>query len=157
MGLTIAEEAARLSEAEILDFIFRPGFSTAEQVTEVSGRGVGMDVVQSVLHRLKGIGQRGDASRTRHHVPPEAAADAGHHQSLAVLGGAAAVRDPAERCAGDRAHLRSRSASGRQLRSAAVARPGAAAVAPGTPRLPTAIAKPSFLCSSSPWQSGSTD
>src|SRR2546421_12923758 len=47
------EEAARLTEAEILDFIFRPGFSTAEQVTEVSGRGVGMDVVQSVLHRLK--------------------------------------------------------------------------------------------------------
>ncbi len=48
-----AEEAARLSDAETLDFIFRPGFSTAEQVTEVSGRGVGMDVVQSVLHRLK--------------------------------------------------------------------------------------------------------
>jgi two-component system chemotaxis sensor kinase CheA len=53
LGLTTAEEAARLTEAEILDFIFRPGFSTAEQVTEVSGRGVGMDVVQSVLHRLK--------------------------------------------------------------------------------------------------------
>jgi two-component system chemotaxis sensor kinase CheA len=53
LGLTTAEEAARLSEAEALDFIFRPGFSTAEQVTEVSGRGVGMDVVQSVLHRLK--------------------------------------------------------------------------------------------------------
>jgi two-component system chemotaxis sensor kinase CheA len=42
-----------MTEAEVLDFIFRPGFSTAEQVTEVSGRGVGMDVVQSVLHRLK--------------------------------------------------------------------------------------------------------
>jgi two-component system, chemotaxis family, sensor kinase CheA len=53
IGLTTTAEAARLSEAEILDFIFRPGFSTAEQVTEVSGRGVGMDVVQSVLHRLK--------------------------------------------------------------------------------------------------------
>jgi two-component system chemotaxis sensor kinase CheA len=53
LGLTTPEEAARLAEAEILDFIFRPGFSTAEQVTEVSGRGVGMDVVQSVLHRLK--------------------------------------------------------------------------------------------------------
>jgi len=53
LGLTTPEEAARLSEAEILDFIFRPGFSTAEQVTEVSGRGVGMDVVQSVLRRLK--------------------------------------------------------------------------------------------------------
>src|SRR5579871_695035 len=53
LGLTTAEETARLTENEILDFIFRPGFSTAEQVTEVSGRGVGMDVVQSVLHRLK--------------------------------------------------------------------------------------------------------
>ena len=53
LGLTTAEEAARMSEPEILDFIFRPGFSTAEQVTEVSGRGVGMDVVQSVMHRLK--------------------------------------------------------------------------------------------------------
>jgi two-component system, chemotaxis family, sensor kinase CheA len=53
LGLVTAEEATRLTEAETLDFIFRPGFSTAEQVTEVSGRGVGMDVVQSVLHRLK--------------------------------------------------------------------------------------------------------
>ena len=53
LGMTTPEEAARLSEAETLDFIFRPGFSTAEQVTEVSGRGVGMDVVQSVLQRLK--------------------------------------------------------------------------------------------------------
>jgi len=53
MGMTTTEEAARLTEAEAVNFIFRPGFSTAEQVTEVSGRGVGMDVVQSVLQRLK--------------------------------------------------------------------------------------------------------
>ena len=53
-GLVKPEEAARLSEAEMLDFIFRPGFSTAEEVTEISGRGVGMDVVQSVLQRMKG-------------------------------------------------------------------------------------------------------
>lgn len=53
LGLTTPEEAALMSELETLNFIFRPGFSTAEQVTEVSGRGVGMDVVQSVLHRLK--------------------------------------------------------------------------------------------------------
>ncbi len=53
LGMVTAEDAARLSEAETLDFIFRPGFSTAEEVTEVSGRGVGMDVVQSVLQRLK--------------------------------------------------------------------------------------------------------
>jgi two-component system chemotaxis sensor kinase CheA len=53
LGMLATEEAQRLSEAETLDFIFRPGFSTAEQITEVSGRGVGMDVVQSVLQRLK--------------------------------------------------------------------------------------------------------
>ena len=53
-GLLRAEEAARLSKAEILAFIFRPGFSTADQITEVSGRGVGLDVVQTVLQRLKG-------------------------------------------------------------------------------------------------------
>jgi two-component system chemotaxis sensor kinase CheA len=54
LGFVTAEDAARLSDAETLEFIQRPGFSTAEEVTEVSGRGVGMDVVQSVLHRLKG-------------------------------------------------------------------------------------------------------
>ncbi len=53
LGLATAAEAAQMTETETLNLIFRPGFSTAEQVTEVSGRGVGMDVVQSVLHRLK--------------------------------------------------------------------------------------------------------
>jgi two-component system chemotaxis sensor kinase CheA len=53
VGLISPQEAAHISDAEALDLIFRPGFSTAEVVTEVSGRGVGMDVVQSVLHRLK--------------------------------------------------------------------------------------------------------
>ena len=53
LGLITPEEASRMSDAEALELIFRPGFSTAEVVTEVSGRGVGMDVVQSVLHRLK--------------------------------------------------------------------------------------------------------
>jgi len=53
LGMITAEEAARMSEAETMELIMRPGFSTAEEVTEVSGRGVGMDVVQSVLHRLK--------------------------------------------------------------------------------------------------------
>jgi chemotaxis protein histidine kinase CheA len=49
-----AEQAARLTEAETLDLILQPGFSTAEEITELSGRGVGLDVVQSVLGRLKG-------------------------------------------------------------------------------------------------------
>jgi two-component system chemotaxis sensor kinase CheA len=53
-GLIAAEEAERLTESEILSLVFTPGFSTAEEITEVSGRGVGLDVVQTVLHRLKG-------------------------------------------------------------------------------------------------------
>ncbi len=53
-GLLKAEQAARLSENDALELILQPGFSTAEEVTELSGRGVGLDVVQSVLGRLKG-------------------------------------------------------------------------------------------------------
>ena len=53
-GLLKAEQAARLTESETLDLILQPGFSTAEEITELSGRGVGLDVVQSVLGRLKG-------------------------------------------------------------------------------------------------------
>lgn len=49
-----ADDLARMTEAEVLNLIFRPGFSTADEITEVAGRGVGLDVVQSVLHRLKG-------------------------------------------------------------------------------------------------------
>jgi two-component system, chemotaxis family, sensor kinase CheA len=49
-----AEEAEHMSTAEALDLIFRPGFSTAEEITEISGRGVGLDVVRSVLLRMKG-------------------------------------------------------------------------------------------------------
>ncbi len=54
VDLINTEEAERMSPAEALDLIFRPGFSTAEEITEISGRGVGLDVVRSVLHRLKG-------------------------------------------------------------------------------------------------------
>jgi two-component system chemotaxis sensor kinase CheA len=48
------EEAARLTDTEAMDLVFRPGFTTAEEITEISGRGVGLDVVRSVLQRLKG-------------------------------------------------------------------------------------------------------
>ena len=43
-----------MPDSEVLNLIFEPGFSTASEVTEVSGRGVGMDVVRTVLDRLKG-------------------------------------------------------------------------------------------------------
>jgi two-component system chemotaxis sensor kinase CheA len=48
------DEAKRLTEQEALNLIFEPGFSTATAVTEVSGRGVGMDVVRSAMGKLKG-------------------------------------------------------------------------------------------------------
>lgn len=53
-GMISPEEAERLSEKEILSFIFKPGFSTAEKVTQVSGRGVGMDVVKTNIEKLGG-------------------------------------------------------------------------------------------------------
>ncbi|MCC8535719.1 chemotaxis protein CheA [Xanthomonas axonopodis pv. poinsettiicola] len=53
-GLIDAEAAARLSTDECLHLIFMPGFSTKAEVTDISGRGVGMDVVQSRIRELSG-------------------------------------------------------------------------------------------------------
>ena len=53
-GLLTAEAAERLSDPEALELIYRPGFSTATQVTTTAGRGVGMDVVQAGVTRLGG-------------------------------------------------------------------------------------------------------
>ncbi len=53
-GLFTAERAARLTEAEVVNLIFAPGFSTAEKVTSVSGRGVGMDVVKTNVEAIGG-------------------------------------------------------------------------------------------------------
>jgi two-component system chemotaxis sensor kinase CheA len=53
-GLATEAEAAAMGEREVLRLIFRPGFSTASQVTAVSGRGVGMDVVKTNVERIGG-------------------------------------------------------------------------------------------------------
>lgn len=53
-GHAPAEMAAGLTETELLDFLFLPGFSTAAKVTEVSGRGVGLDVVLSMVQETGG-------------------------------------------------------------------------------------------------------
>jgi two-component system chemotaxis sensor kinase CheA len=53
-GLLPQEAAARLSERECIQHIFAPGFSTAAQVTNVSGRGVGMDVVKTNIEKIGG-------------------------------------------------------------------------------------------------------
>ncbi|MGL5066078.1 MAG: response regulator [Microcoleus sp.] len=54
-GMINAEMAAKLTEPELMDFLFLPGFSTASQVTEISGRGVGLDIVQSMVQEVGGI------------------------------------------------------------------------------------------------------
>ncbi|MBM3589552.1 MAG: hybrid sensor histidine kinase/response regulator, partial [Alphaproteobacteria bacterium] len=53
-GLATEAELAQMSEHDVLRFIFRPGFSTAQQITSVSGRGVGMDVVKTNIERIGG-------------------------------------------------------------------------------------------------------
>jgi two-component system, chemotaxis family, sensor kinase CheA len=53
-GLITAEQAARMGEREALNLIFLPGLSTAEKITNVSGRGVGMDVVKTNLEKIGG-------------------------------------------------------------------------------------------------------
>jgi two-component system, chemotaxis family, sensor kinase CheA len=53
-GVLTAEQASRMNEREIFNLIFLPGFSTAEKVTNVSGRGVGMDVVKTNVEKIGG-------------------------------------------------------------------------------------------------------
>jgi len=53
-GLVTAEQADRMSDREIVNLVFLPGFSTAEKVTNVSGRGVGMDVVKTHIEKIGG-------------------------------------------------------------------------------------------------------
>ncbi|HCF27723.1 MAG TPA: hybrid sensor histidine kinase/response regulator [Cyanobacteria bacterium UBA11049] len=52
--LLTAEQASSVSEAQLLDLLFEPGFSTASKLSDLSGRGVGLDVVRSQLQLLKG-------------------------------------------------------------------------------------------------------
>ncbi|MBE3575219.1 MAG: chemotaxis protein CheA [Firmicutes bacterium] len=53
-GVVSAQEAAELTEHDLVEMLFQPGFSTSDQVTDVSGRGVGLDVVRSKVTALNG-------------------------------------------------------------------------------------------------------
>lgn len=61
------EEASHLNESEWLEFVFRPGFSTANEVTTLSGRGVGLDIVKSNITKINGhidlLTERGKGSK----------------------------------------------------------------------------------------------
>ena len=71
--LAKAETAARLSESELLEFLFLPGFTMKDTVTEVSGRGVGLDVVQNMLKQVRGTvrvsSQPGQGTRFQMQLP----------------------------------------------------------------------------------------
>ncbi len=54
-GVISADEAARLSPKDALDLIFKPGFSTVKKVSDISGRGVGMDVVKTGITNINGL------------------------------------------------------------------------------------------------------
>lgn len=72
-GLIAKESVARISDREIHEMIFHPGFSTAKQVTSVSGRGVGMDVVRTNVERVGGTVEissiRGKGTKIRLRIP----------------------------------------------------------------------------------------
>ncbi|MGD0543045.1 MAG: chemotaxis protein CheA [Candidatus Acidiferrales bacterium] len=53
-GIVTANDTARLNDSDIMHLIFAPGLSTADEITEISGRGVGLDVVKSAVDNLKG-------------------------------------------------------------------------------------------------------
>jgi two-component system chemotaxis sensor kinase CheA len=71
--LVTRQEAASLTDSEKLAFIFEPGFSTAEKVTNISGRGVGMDVVRSNIEQINGLidieSSPGQGTRVKLRIP----------------------------------------------------------------------------------------
>ena len=72
-GLVTATNAGKMTESERLNLIFLPGLSTAERVTNVSGRGVGMDVVKTNIERIGGRAKlesvRGKGTTVRLEIP----------------------------------------------------------------------------------------
>ncbi|MGB6692428.1 MAG: chemotaxis protein CheW [Terracidiphilus sp.] len=72
-GLLRPEHAAKLSDREALNLIFQPGFSTAQTITNVSGRGVGMDVVKSNIEKIGGavdiFSRPGDGTTVKLKIP----------------------------------------------------------------------------------------
>lgn len=72
-GLADSDTAARLSEAELLEFLFLPGFTMKEAVTDISGRGVGLDAVQTMVRQVRGTiriaSQPGQGTEFHLHLP----------------------------------------------------------------------------------------
>ena len=78
-GLVTADQAPRMSDREAFNLIFLPGFSTAEKVTNVSGRGVGMDVVKTNIEKIGGSVDVLSEVGQGHHAQDQDSPDPGHH------------------------------------------------------------------------------
>ena len=102
-GLITAEKLDGMSAKDKTALIFLPGLSTNTQVSDVSGRGVGMDVVKTNLDRLGGKVEIISNRRKGHHLSHQAAAHAGHHPVADRLGRRRALRHPADQRGGDAA------------------------------------------------------
>ena len=75
----LIEEGQTISDRE-LQFIFHAGFSTAQKVTQISGRGVGMDVVQSEIKQLGGVVSIQSGMRQGHHLRAASAVHGGRER-----------------------------------------------------------------------------
>ncbi len=93
--------ASDLPDSEIFALIFHPGFSTADKITDVSGRGVGMDVVRKQVQKLRGRVDVISKAGRGHHVPAQAAAHAGDHRRPGGRRRGSALHCPHLRGAGD--------------------------------------------------------
>ena len=79
----LIDPSAQLSESELFSLILAPGFSTAREVTDVSGRGVGMDVVRRSVEALRGSIEMSSKAGSRPHRNPAPSIDPGHHRRAA--------------------------------------------------------------------------
>ncbi len=84
-----------LSDRDAMKLVFAAGFSTAEAVTNVSGRGVGMDVVKTNIERIGGTIDLASDRRSRHHGADPHPVDARDHPRARRLRGGQPLRDPA--------------------------------------------------------------
>ena len=81
--LTTPEAAEQMSESEVLEFLLLPGFTMKQTVTEISGRGVGLDAVQAIVREVRGAIRDLDGLGSRNNLPNAATLDALHRESVA--------------------------------------------------------------------------
>ena len=100
-GLVAPGVLDSISPHDLIEFIWHPGFSTAEVVSDISGRGVGMDIVKTAHRRAQRHHRNPAAHRPGDHVHHPPPSDARHHPQSAVPPGVRHLRGPHRQCARD--------------------------------------------------------